>query len=422
MIEEIIKKLKKYNIKDYEIFSSENIVTSIDTDKTNFDKKEYEYDQGYGLRILKNNRLGFIYFSDQKHIEDSIKTLLKIIKIKPKLTDFTFHNKNPKIKVKTYDKKIIDFSENEMKELLKEMLKNIKYTPISCSLTQNISNVNIINSEGLDCAQTETGLIAFSYCSKNGQTGSEYYESYKMNISEILKTAEIASNKANKKTTIIPNSLKVPVILGNDALMNIVDHLILTQMTGDKKYYNSSYLIGKENKNIASEKLTMYEDPFCEGYSKTNFDGEGVEDDISVLIDKGKFTSFAYDKETAALSKTKDMGFCSRTNYKQAPTIGFSNILIKPGITKNLEEKYKNYVVIDNLFGFHTVNPTTGDFSLTVSEGYVVNNKKKIYIQGNILSGNTFNLLKSIEDIEKQVKMKGNFILPRILVKGLVIN
>ncbi|MCC7552496.1 TldD/PmbA family protein [Candidatus Micrarchaeota archaeon] len=421
MIEEILKKLKKYNIKDYEIFNSTNSITSIDTDKTNFDKKEFEYDEGYGLRILKNNKITFTYFSDKNHIESSIQNALKIIKIKPKLHNFTFNNKNPKIKVKTYDKKIIDLDEKDIKELIKDMIQNIKYTPISCSVIKNISEVRIINSEGLDCSQKETSLLAFAYCSKEGQTGSEFYESYKYDRNTILNLSKIASKKANQKTKQI-SSVKLPVILEDDALINIIDNLFLTQITGDKKHHNSSYLIGKENMNIASNNLTIYEDPFCEGHSKTNFDGEGIEDDISVLIDKGKFTGFVYDKETAALSKVDKKGFCSRSNYTQYPTIGYSNILIKPGKTKNLEEIHREYVVINNLFGFHTVNTTTGDFSLIIGNGYLVKNNKKQFIQGNILSGNTYALLKNIQDIEKSLKMKGSYIVPRILVKGLTIS
>ncbi len=436
MIEDIIKKLKKHNLQDYEIFYSENKTTSIDTDKTNFDKKEYDYDKGYGLRIFKDNKLGFVYFSDPKNIDSSIKTALKVLKIRPKLKDFQFHNKNPKMKVKAYDKKVIDLSEDKIQELIKGMLDNIKHTPINCSITKNVSDIRILNSEGLDCSQTETSLIASSYCSKKGQTGSEYYESYKLNIKDILKTGKIASKRANQKSKRI-SSCKLPIILQGDALSEIIDSLFLTQITGDKKHFKSSYLIGKENKQIASDKLTLYEDPFCEAYSKTNFDGEGVEDDISILIDKGKFTGFVYNKETAALDKVKTFGFCSRGSYKSFPDIGFSNILIKPGKTKNLEEIYKKYIVIDDLFGFHTANATTGDFSLTIGNGYIVDKTKKLhkqqtqkgkqgenkqYIQGNILSGNTYALLKNISNIEKKTEIKGSFILPRILVKGLTLS
>ncbi len=421
MIEEIIKELKKYKIKYYEIFYTKNNTISVDTNKTNFNKKEYDYDEGYGLRVLKDNKMGFVYFSEEKHIAYSIKTALEILKFKPKLHNFKFHDKNPRMRVKTYDQKVIDFSENQIKETITDMLNNIKYTPISCSIVKNDSINRIINSEGLDCSQKETSFSASSYCSKNGQTGSEYYEAYNLDIKKILQTAKIASKKANEKTTQIP-SCKLPIILEEDALINIIDNLVLTQMTGEKKHYNSSYLIGKENKQIASDNLTVYEDPFSEAYSKTNFDGEGIEDDISVLIDKGKFTGFVYDKETASLSNVKKQGFCSRGSYKQSPSIGFSNIIIKPGKTKNLEEIYKNYVVISNLYGFHTVNTTTGDFSLTIGKGYIVKNNKKQFIQGNILSGNTYALLKNIQDIEKSLKMKGSYIVPRILVKGLTIS
>ncbi|MFA5382390.1 MAG: TldD/PmbA family protein [Candidatus Micrarchaeia archaeon] len=421
MIEDIIKELKQNKIKDYEIFYSKNDSTSIDTDKTNFNKKEHDYETGYGLRILKNNRIGFVFFSDKKHIKSSIQTAIQISKIRPALKGFNFYNINPKMRVKTYDKKILNLTENEMKETIQNMLNKIKTTPISCMLIKNISDINIINSEGLECSQKETSLIAHAYCSNQGQTGSDYYESYKYDINSILKTASSASIKSNQKSKTIP-SCKLPVILQNDALIELIDNLILTQMTGEKKYYKSSYLIGKENKIIASDLLTLYEDPFSEAYSKTNFDGEGIEDDISVLINKGKFTGFVYDKETGALDKSLKFGFCSRSNYKSRPKIGFSNIHIKPGKDKNLEELNKNYIVIDELFGFHTANPTTGDFSLTIGGGYIFKNNKKQYIQGNILSGNIYSLLKNIQNIESSVKMRGSYVLPRILIKELTIS
>lgn len=424
MIEDIIKGLKKNKIKDYEIFVSENRSTSLDTKKDIFDKKEYDFDKGYGLRIVKNKRIGFVYLSDKKQINSAIKTAIRNSKIRPK-TDFIFQNKNPRIKVQTYDKKVIDLEEIEMKDLIVGMLNNIKkknIRPISCSIGKTISNIQIINSEGLDCDQIETGISAASYCSK-GKTGSEYYEGYKINKKEIINTGNIAAKRAvenSKSKRIEPYSL--PVILEQEALLRIIDELLLTQMTGDKKHHKSSFLVGKENKKIAVKELTLYEDPFSEAYSKTNFDGEGTEDDISVLINKGRFTGFVYDRETAALDTVEKDGFCSRSDYKTKPGIGFSNILIKPGKIRNLENLFKEYMVIGDIFGLHTANTTTGDFAVTVGRGYVVIKKKKQFIQGNILSGNVYELIKNIKGIERQTKMRGSYILPRIAVGGLLLS
>ena len=422
-MEQIINKLKSYGITEYEIMFTETETLSMNSNMSKFKSKSIDTDQGFGIRIIKNGKVGFAYFTEINNIDTAIKTAILTSQYRTK-TNFSFNPNKPKTKIVVYDKKIHDLEVNELKEMFTSIMSNVKQNkcdPIDIHISSITQRTQIINSENLNISEQESGITANVMAGHNEKSGDENFASYKYNKS-IFDLGQVASQRAieSVKSKRVEQS-NVPIILDYDCIKSLIGSLLLPQTIGTQSYYQRSKLIGKQTQQITSEKFSLIETPFSEGYSRTNFDSEGVESKNKPIISNGIFEGFAYDRETAALEKVNIEGNCSRGAYSSKPGIGYSNLEIKPGKIKELESVHNEYALIGDVYGLHTANKITGDFSVNIERGYLLKNNQKQYIQGNMLSGNVYEMLNNITHIESNILLTGSWNIPRIMVKGLKI-
>lgn len=150
-------------------------------------------------------------------------------------------------------------------------------------------------------------------------------------------------------------------------------------LSGRALQQKSSFLEGMLGKKIASEKLTVIDDPFVEkGLGSRFFDGEGLAAQRRVFIEKGVLRHYAIDDYYG-----KKLGM--------EPTSGDpSNILLEYG-TRSLEEMIagvKRGILVTDFIGGNS-NSTTGDFSfgivgLLIEDGKTVRPVNEMNISGNL--------------------------------------
>ncbi|MEW6196108.1 MAG: TldD/PmbA family protein [Bacteroidota bacterium] len=149
-------------------------------------------------------------------------------------------------------------------------------------------------------------------------------------------------------------------------------------MTARAIQQKSSFLDGMLDKKIASEKLTVIDDPFIEkGMGSKLFDGEGLAAKKRVIIDKGVLKYYFVDNYYG-----KKLGW--------EPTTGSpSNLVFEYG-TKSLDELVKDIkkgILVNGFIGGNS-NSTTGDFSfgivgLLIENGTIIKPVNEMNISGN---------------------------------------
>ncbi len=132
--------------------------------------------------------------------------------------------------------------------------------------------------------------------------------------------------------------------------------MLMGPMGGGALQQKNSYLEGMLGQPIASETLTMTDDPFIEkGYGSRYFDGEGLATQKRVMIEKGVLRSYYIDTYYG-----KKLGM--------EPTSGSaSNIFFEYG-PRSLDEMIgtlEKGILVTGFIGGNA-NPTTGDFSLGI--------------------------------------------------------
>ncbi len=150
-------------------------------------------------------------------------------------------------------------------------------------------------------------------------------------------------------------------------------------MTGRSLQQKRSFLEGKIGQKIASDKLTVVDDPLIRGGQGSRlFDGEGMAAKKRTIIDKGVLRSYYIDYYYAQKLGT------------EPTTGGASNLIIEPG-EKSLDQLIagvKKGILVTGFIGGNS-NGATGDFSYglvgqLIEDGKIVKPVNEMNISGNL--------------------------------------
>ncbi len=199
--------------------------------------------------------------------------------------------------------------------------------------------------------------------------------------------------------------------------------------SGKNALLGLSLLKGKEGTKIASECLTLMDDPFyAENSMQMPFDAEGVATTEKALIDQGVLQTLLYDLTTAKKVGVSTTGNAARGSYADPVSIRPFCLRIAPGeyTPDELLARLGDGLYITELKGLHAgADAVTGDFSIE-SAGFVVRNGKKAEpVHTFTIAGNFFTLLTAIDGVANKVEMGIPSVTvmaaPDILVRGVSV-
>ncbi len=182
--------------------------------------------------------------------------------------------------------------------------------------------------------------------------------------------------------------------------------------TAESAQKGMSLLMGKEGEMIASEAVTLLDDPLLPGgLASRPFDAEGVATHTKAVIENGRLTTLLHNLKTARKAGVKTTGNAAKGGYASPVSVSPSNFYIKPG-EKTLEELMVDMgdgLVITEVSGLHAgANPISGDFSL-IAQGYTVKDgKKDAAVEQITVAGNFYQLLKNIRVVGSDLCFPGS--------------
>lgn len=186
--------------------------------------------------------------------------------------------------------------------------------------------------------------------------------------------AERALKKIGQKKI---ESGQYDMLVENRAASRMIS-VITSAMSARALQQKASFLEGMQGKKIASELLTITDDPFIEkGMGSRLFDGDGIAAQKRVMIDKGVLKNYYIDN------------YYGRKLGMEPTSGGPSNLLFEPG-SHSLNELVKNIkrgILVNGFIGGNS-NATTGDFSfgivgLLIENGEIIKPVNEMNISGN---------------------------------------
>ena len=430
MLYEIAETAKKEleNICDeYEIYVDEAKSIELDSRKEELNFAKEEIEKGIGIRVIKDDKIGFAFTSNLDKIAQTAKQAVENTKLNKTDENYAFSEVESVKDVKqVYDKKFNDLSIDETVELLKNVIS--KASDSGCEVTGSGFSASagkslIVNSNGVSIENVGTGFgIGLSVTiQKEGQIATAYNS-----ISSRFYDLD-GDKLANEVCNLAKSSLDTKPIETNDYDV-ILDYYAATGLLqtflnafdGENVRRGRSILKDKIGSQIANPTLSIIDNPLLEkGMHSTKCDGEGSVSKSTDLIKNGILNSFIYDIYTANKEGVKTTSNGYRGSFLTTPMISPSNLEFKFSEMTDLAE-IKKGVLTTSVLGAHTANPISGDFSVEASNAFKIENGELTDpINKAMISGNIFEIMKKVEGLNSEIKQYGSFIIPKLLVHDL---
>ena len=198
------------------------------------------------------------------------------------------------------------------------------------------------------------------------------------------------------------------MIVENQAVGRLI-YMMRDPLSGRALHQKRSYLDGRLDTAIASDKLTIIDDPFIpRSMGSKNYDGEGMAVQKRIIIDKGILRSYYIDAYNGRKLGLK-------------PTSGDTTNLIFDLGTKSLAELIKSVqrgILVNNFIGGNA-NGTTGDFSLGVMGQLIEDGRIVKPVNEMNLSGNALDFWLRLKDVGNDPRPFSSWKMPSMLFQDI---
>ena len=291
-----------------------------------------------------------------------------------------------------------------------------------------VSGMNIVqdvmNSAGLQL-HYETGLVyqGLMAAVKSGEEAADDFCLTDISKKSVQETVDKAVSGALSKlgADTVPSG-KYNIIMDSSTVESLL-HTYASVFSARSAYMKTSLLAGREGEMIASENVTLIDDPFYpEKFGHCPFDGEGVAVYTKNVIENGRLNTLLYNRMYAKLLGRETTG-----NAADATHIEPKGLYFAPGTLTNAEllKKLGDGIYLTSLQGLHAgANIQSGDFSLQ-ADGFLVKDGVKVSpIKNFTVADNFYQLLKKVDAISSEVRfgMGSDFGSPEILFTDVAVS
>lgn len=378
--------------------TGDKLLVRFDKDKL----KEVTAKQGtsYHLEVIKDGRLGSSTVN-QPDDEYLVRKALESAEFGDE-ADYSYPARQSLPQVKLFSEPLSKIQADSLIETGRFLIEAIKEENpnilVDVALERSEGVGTLTHSGGFTGEQRETSLVV----AVNGDLVSEGdilsvsdYFAWREDVFERVKFAALMRRKfAWAEKVVETDSGSLPVIFSPDALTTLLG-FVETALSANTVYRKVSKWQGEVGKQVADPRLTIIDDPTVDfAGGSTTFDDEGFAAKPLTLIKEGVLQNFYTD-----LKNAKRLGFEPNGRGFGVPANpALTNVLISPGEKSSQEilSGIKRGIWIDQVLGGGQDSPYTGDFSLNIHLGFLIENGEVVgRVKDMMVSGNVFEMLKN---------------------------
>ena len=439
LTEDTVSIALKKGANEAEAFTYQGLTTSVNIERGQIAKSSRVVDQGLGVRAIINKAVGFSYtniLDDKAAIEEAVLGALSAARAsKPDENWHDLAEKKPFSSVEgTYDKKIVQLQAEDLVNVASVMLdaagKDKRVFPNEGGAGASYLSAAVANSHGV--SGFDDGTVIECGMATIGRQGSEVTsECLEFNIERTynidpewvgkeaarLAVSALKAKKVDTKSTAI--------VLTQFALQQLFAYTLVNAVKADFVQRNQSAFKGKVGEKVASDMVSIYDDGLLKnGLHTWSFDGEGVPQQKTPIIEKGVLRNFVYDNYTAKKEGKESTGNASRAGYLSTPTVEATNFHLMPGgeSPEDLMGEVKDGLLVYYLQGAHSSNPASGEFSVVATPAWKIRDGEIDHAaKGTMIAGNVFQLLKDISVLANNERKIGQLVAPWVLVENVKV-
>ncbi|WP_437281025.1 metallopeptidase TldD-related protein [Sorangium sp. So ce375] len=214
---------------------------------------------------------------------------------------------------------------------------------------------------------------------------------------------------------------EAPVVFDPDAARSMIG-LLGSCIMGSSIWRKSSYLVGREGTRIASDLITIVDDPLIpRAPGSRPFDGEGLLARRNVVVEQGVLKTYLCDSYSGRKLKRPPTASASRgAGGGVGPST--SNFMLRPTSTPAAEivRSTSRGLYVTEMMGFG-FNAVTGDFSRGASGFWIENGELAYPVSEVTISLNLDELLQRIDAVGDDLDLRTSTSSPTFRVSSMTI-
>ncbi|MHA2297615.1 MAG: metallopeptidase TldD-related protein [Candidatus Hodarchaeales archaeon] len=380
-------------------------------------------DAGFSIRLLKRGRIGAAAASFPVH-QESIRSVFNealgnigVRRAKKfELEQFTSYGvSRNEFDDLLFNKSIIKMTAEDLIDLTVQLASVPYMVPEGQSITTEVSKtveyIHVMNSNDCDKSYLigwlEGRIVLSVERQKVPAIGfTEKCSRDKLNVKQIgvesLRSAEMHLQKhqlSTRNLDVRTGKGNLSVIWSPKALADILAYSLVPAIRSRKLLRVDHPFLAVQDQRVAPEFVSIYDDPLKRyGLGSVPFDDAGNSLERWNLVKSGIQEHFISDLGRRSLFRKS---FFERRirSYQYPLSIFPTNLTVKldeKNIVDNIIESCSRGLFVKTVTGSHGANASTGDFSVGLVEAYLI---KDGILEGPVIgevSGNSFELLKSI--------------------------
>jgi PmbA protein len=216
-------------------------------------------------------------------------------------------------------------------------------------------------------------------------------------------------------------SCEVPVVFDPDAARSILG-LLAGCVMGSSIWRKSSYLVGRESTPVASDLVTVVDDPLLpRAPGSRPFDGEGLPSRKTTVVENGILRTYLCDSYSARKLSRESTGSASRGSGGGVGA-STSNFVLMPGADSRdaIVKGTRRGLYVTDMMGFG-FNAVTGDFSRGASGFWIENGELAFPVSEVTISLNVDDLWKRIDAVGSDLDLRTATASPTLRVAKMTV-
>jgi PmbA protein len=414
-----------------EVYQRASRLLSVEVRAGEVEAVETAASHGYGLRVVKDGRLGFSYSNSPEDMERVAQTAMET-------ADFTERDEflvlpgpsrpqTPPVR----DPAVEGMGEEEAVKKAKlieeaargedQRIRKVRKASASFSSSDTL----VVNSRGVDYGYSSTSLSAqITAVAEDGgdsQMGWDYQGGRFLQDVDFEGVGREAARRAlsmlgARRIT----ARKAPVVLDRLVATELLS-VLASMLSSETVQKGKSLLKGRMGQPVVSPLIDIIDDGLLpHGPGTRHIDDEGVPTREHVLIEGGVLRGYMYNTRTAKKDGVASTGNAVRAGYSSVPSVGPMNLYISSR-SKRLSQKEmlgsaEAALYVLEAMGVHTANPISGEFSIGVSGLWVEGGRAVYPVKEALVSGNMLDFFGAVQGVGDDLRFLGSMGSPSLLV------
>lgn len=414
-----------------EAYVSEAVINTVYIDDSKISNIETKLDSGLMIRIADGGRQGkaSVTLNGDSSVRECMSMAEAVLRYSPESTEFKGYAQPGQARISApdvWDRRVEDITPDVLREMAKELIDSCPVNIPRAQIRVSTNDCRVMNGNGVDCSHRSTLVYGHFTSMVRGDhpgEGMETFHGTHLDI-DLAAIGESLARQARSAASSheFKGSEKLSMILPPGQLGDMMNSSVVAAVNGENVKYGRSMWKDSLGKQVASEQLTVVDDPTVSAPLSCVFDDEGTPTSRKTILEDGVLRSFLRDsfcgESTGNAMRRSSVE--AQGAYERTPVIKALNVTVSSGryTPEQIVEQTDRGILVER-FAWPEADGMTGRFGLNVRCGYIIRNGEVVDTVNNaLLMGNMLDAVRNVELIGNDPRQMGVVTVPTMSFSG----